>query len=426
MPPKRKKVNDPNVCPKCYSIPIESKVTCSKCKQNYHRGCAKDRLRTTNIADCCRISLGEIFKSRVVGSGVQASTSSITSLTPSTSNPGSNNIDALSTSFSVYFSPRNMNLERSPIRRSKTNPTLDQTSLDNINTFLNDSKEMSNKNNSTVEKPDETVISNKNNSTVTKPGVSNTAVISNNVLEDILSSLNKIDKSHTKANDDLKKFIAQQTRVNEDLTSKLSCLPEILQKVNEHEGQIKQLQQAVEHLEHTATNQRGAARPFLPSMSADVVVTGVPKNLTLSDREIADLIFDSLGISHLKSDIIDIRVLSKNRVEASASNSRQNDSTISYILVLKSIPVRDLVIKKKREKRVLKAYDVFPTESSSQIYVNEFLPADMYKLRNRAKAKAAASGFKHVWVRGGRIYARRDLGQEILTIDTDDDLAKLA
>ena len=80
----------------------------------------------------------------------------------------------------------------------------------------------------------------------------------------------------------------------------------------------------------------------------------------------------------------------------------------------------------KRVKRYLGADEVFSCDINSKIYVNEFLPSDMYVLVTRTRTRAEELCFRYVWVHAGKIAVRRAEGKLIIYINTLHDIKRLA
>lgn len=266
------------------------------------------------------------------------------------------------------------------------------------------------------------------NITRTPPGTpvaSNTTACTNEILANILEKLDRIDNASVKQN----AFMEQQTKTNLEIMAKLDCIPQIAQKVREHDEEIRELRHDVQRLSENLLAQGTSTRPAMSSLTAEIILAGIPSTITSTPLEIAEQIFAALGISNLMSDILSIRVLPKKSNSNIATRDAQGPSTkvetISYIVTLKSTPVRDFIISKKRTKPNLRACDVFANDAPGLIYVNELLPSDIYNLFLRTKAKAAATAHKFVWTRSGLIFVRRDNGQPIIQIKSDADLSKL-
>lgn len=253
--------------------------------------------------------------------------------------------------------------------------------------------------------------------------------------------LDKLDKTDGK----LTTFIAEQTAVNADIREKLSKIPELSLKVDNHDGRILGLEQKVDELSAQVGDvsglrnieQRGDALS-----NVELIISGIPSEVADSPYQIAARVFEVLGIPELLGDVLKTREIVKNsgvstnRVSVDESsnshdgapeNLRADRPKIkSIILTLKSTPVREFILEKKRAKRDLTVGEVFESDQLGKIFINEVLPSTMYDLLTRTKSKAKVAAFKYVWVRDGRILARRTDGSQIIRILNDADLAKLS
>lgn len=246
-------------------------------------------------------------------------------------------------------------------------------------------------------------------------------------LQNISAKLDRIEVVSTK----IDSFMEKQTEINEEMNAKLDNISEILLKVRRHDDQIAKLNEKVENLTSAHSTHNANTGLSSPVLSADLVVAGVPCSIARSPREIAELVFASLGVTYLLSDILDVKELRKKALSRAAADSTRvgnegiNIKSNSYIVMLKSVQVRDFIISKKRKKPVLKVSDVFADNTPGMIYVNEFLPPEQFSLLIRTKAKAAATSCRYVWVKLGHIFVRREDGSPIMQINSDTDLSKL-
>ena len=95
---------------------------------------------------------------------------------------------------------------------------------------------------------------------------------------------------------------------------------------------------------------------------------------------------------------------------------------------LKSPTIRYDIIQLKvaHDSGLLFVKDVFPAVTVRQnykIFLNEWLPPNVFKLWKRAR-----DSLKHyyaVWMRDGKIFARKDAGSERITINSAPDLDNL-
>lgn len=234
--------------------------------------------------------------------------------------------------------------------------------------------------------------------------------------------LAKLDES----NEQMSTFIKEQTETNRDIAAKLSGLPSLVKKVEEHDTLLHQLSEQnaelrreIESLKTSGVSSQSAIE------STELIIAGVPSVLPDAPLEVASKVFTALGVANLYSDILGVRKMSIKAVASGSSDRVPRPQTHSYVVSLKSAQVRDFIIGKKHAKRDLSVGAVFSTDSRAPVFVNEMLPAETYSLLGRTKAKARANGYKYVWVRSQRISVRRSDGSPIIPVTGDSDLARL-
>ena len=135
-------------------------------------------------------------------------------------------------------------------------------------------------------------------------------------------------------------------------------------------------------------------------------------------------VFEALGIPELAVDVLSVHSLTRRDVSAVGDRQRRpsvGSATVSFVVTLKSISVRDHDVLKKRQKGNLTVRQVQP----GSIFVREFSPSAIYGLLRRTKAVAAERGFKYVWVRSGEICVGKLNGSDIIIVRSDSDLKKL-
>ena len=158
-------------------------------------------------------------------------------------------------------------------------------------------------------------------------------------------------------------------------------------------------------------------------MSPDITISGIPASVTDSPKTMVLKVFEALGIH-----VLSVRSLTRRDISAVGDRQRRSSvggATVSFVVTLKSISLRDHVILRKRQKGNLTVRQVLALDQPGSIFVREFLPSEIYGLLRRTKAVAAARGFKYVWVRSGEICVRKLNGSDIIIVGSDSDLEKL-
>ena len=179
----------------------------------------------------------------------------------------------------------------------------------------------------------------------------------------------------------------------------------------------------------------------------ELIISGIPDTINDSPQHIVGSVLSALHTSDVSSEISEIRVLNckpaltsdstlcsnkvysttLNRIAStSKSPSPKTNGTKAIIVSFKSVQARNRVINHKRVKRDLSVKKFFSYDTSSKIYVNEFLSCNKYTLLTRCRAKSRELGYKYVWVRSGKIAVRRAEGKPIVHINTLHDIEMLA
>lgn len=350
------------LCAKCTKSIAKDPVACPNCSKKFHPGCCETYLTFLNANKCCIA-----YFSKAVASIVSVSCTTI------------NNSDT-STNYVIHSA-------LSQTMAPKPPPSQARTSLGDT---------------------------------------------SSTKLDTILSKLTKIEstmKDQAKSNDEIMAKLEQQEELNKEILSKLDTITHINDKIGEHDEQILDLKLNLQHLSQAFSTHASDSHSQSQPLAAELILAGIPSTITNTEHEIATMILTALGIPELATDILDIRILPKknsSRVPHTiTSDSQTATETISFVLKLKSFQVRDHIIDKKRVKPKLTVSEVFSINEPGLIYVNELLSTDTYKLRKATKAKATLAGFKYVWVKSGKIFARKNNGDPTIKINSEADLSKI-
>lgn len=162
-------------------------------------------------------------------------------------------------------------------------------------------------------------------------------------------------------------------------------------------------------------------------------ISGLPLDTGDSPKSIVEKVLTALEIPELLSDVLTIRILPhkgqtlgaiENPGDASSSGAVRSNT---ILVKMKSQTLRDHVVNAKREKKQIYVKNIWSESHRThpgKIFINEELPQSTYNLYRNAKLKARST-HSQVWIRGGRIYARKSHGASALLISSDTDLAQL-
>ncbi|XP_041977454.1 uncharacterized protein LOC121739944 [Aricia agestis] len=115
-----------------------------------------------------------------------------------------------------------------------------------------------------------------------------------------------------------------------------------------------------------------------------------------------------------------------------AKINRDNTRPRTVIVKLRTTRHRDALLaavityNKKNAKNKLSTSHLGLDGASTPIFVAEHLSPSNKSLHAAARKKAKEAGYKFVWVRGGRIYARRDEQSQAILIRNVESLKKMS
>jgi hypothetical protein len=149
-----------------------------------------------------------------------------------------------------------------------------------------------------------------------------------------------------------------------------------------------------------------------------VEIHGIP----ILNGEVPSAIVCKIGLAlGIRIEAIDIE--SSYRIGKVRQNSLNNPP---LVVKFARINLADEFVKSRRVKRNLSLSDLdLGISSDKQVYVNESLSPHYRKLFNLAKDLKRNGKLKYLWVRGGRLYARKSDGGEKYIIRNENDIENL-
>ncbi|XP_046687387.1 uncharacterized protein LOC124373022 [Homalodisca vitripennis] len=148
-----------------------------------------------------------------------------------------------------------------------------------------------------------------------------------------------------------------------------------------------------------------------------VEISGVPHKEKDDILNIIGKISDAIGFL-FKEDSVDNCYRYK-----SIDGSRPGIIVVRFVRKLD----KEAFMNKRRVKKNLNSRDIgFMDGDASVIYFNESLTQEKRKLLNMARAIKREKQYTYLWVRNGRIFMRKNQGDRFVTIDSIEDVNKLA
>lgn len=204
-------------------------------------------------------------------------------------------------------------------------------------------------------------------------------------MEALLQSLvNQVKESDVRVS----AFIEDQRRTNRELKDKLDKLNNIANLVAQNGQRINKLEQdnvtiirEIQDLKNNYSNTR------IDDMNK-LVISGVPAVLSITPLQLTRNVFAALDIPDLFCHILDVKAAVGRSPTVITQTQKTDVATASFIISLVSGAVRDMVISRKRVKRVLKQSEVCENGSDRRVFVNELLPRSIYELLRHTRRVA--------------------------------------
>ncbi|KAK2578235.1 hypothetical protein KPH14_001020 [Odynerus spinipes] len=150
--------------------------------------------------------------------------------------------------------------------------------------------------------------------------------------------------------------------------------------------------------------------------SADLIVSGIPEvaqeNLPATIGSLAAI----LGVPASAADFKECR-----RMRGVADPNRPR----AIFVRLSGPPLRDALVAARKKKPQLLAREIAASFGERLVHVHEFLPRGTWSLLRQARVVAREQGYQYVWVRVGRVYARKANGTALISISSPEDLTKI-
>ncbi|XP_028159361.1 uncharacterized protein LOC114352101 [Ostrinia furnacalis] len=180
------------------------------------------------------------------------------------------------------------------------------------------------------------------------------------------------------------------------------------------EGAIKSLETTVSQLKRDL-NERDQEL-----LLNDVDIAGIPEEEGESVQHLVLACAAKLGVSLDERDIVGCRRVGLNRQPTEAE---PRPRAITVRLARRS--TRDQVLKAARVRRSLTTEGLGLRSSPRPMYVNERLTRENRQLFNQARELARKTGWRFVWTREGRVYARQEHGGPAMRIRCEEDVRRV-
>lgn len=207
---------------------------------------------------------------------------------------------------------------------------------------------------------------------------------------------------------ELKKSVEFVQNSVQDLTNRVSDINEEVQTMVNAKNEVSLLKQKFESLE--TAMQESEQRTRLNNIE----IKGVPFSQTENLYDVVGKIGDLINCTIPKNQINYV-------VRVPMRNDKQNKS---IIVAVHSRYLKEDFVAAAKKRNIVPAD--LGLRGDIRIYVNDHLTVENKLLLNKAKSIAKERGFTYLWVKGCKIFARKNPTSHAIAIRTESDLKKLA
>lgn len=377
------------LCKKCSKEVVLEKVCCSACKAIFHTGCANAYIRLRNSDKCCATNLALIHK--------------VNSFIPKQRESTRRKLERAN-----IFSERR---DLSPVEPESTE-TVASAEPESIVSVA-----------SAVPVSIESVAS--GSSVVASSSV--LPASSGNSQSELelmtMSHLSQLPQGWETMSADERQ--THQTLIMLDVKAEVSSMKSDLHNLKSSvQAQAESLAVIEQQNVYLAQENTDLKKLFAFPPSSELRIAGIPNDIAISDDDACKSLLRHLDLSTLEGSILSVRTVKQKNT--SGGNAIHDTQTRAIIVKFSSTQIRDYVVETAKSKGQITTEQVFAgTKVKLRVFVSEFLPRVAMDLYMKAKARKNEVGFKHVWVKSGKIFARREDGSEIIPIVTESDLEKM-
>lgn len=194
----------------------------------------------------------------------------------------------------------------------------------------------------------------------------------------------------------------------DDFAAKIKEIDNRVTKVENLQKSVCTLESEIHHLKSqlSSTDQR--------SRLNNVEIKGVPIKKEENLFKIVESICKATNTTYMKTQI--------NFLHRTPMHGTKDKAIIVSFL---NRYAKDDFVAAARACKSLSASELGYTNSNQRVYVNDHLNSDSKLLLNKTKAKSKETGFKYVWVKHGKIHARKNDTCPVIIISKEQDLNKM-
>lgn len=162
----------------------------------------------------------------------------------------------------------------------------------------------------------------------------------------------------------------------------------------------------------------------------DVEISGIPEGKEVTPLHLVKTLSAKLGVNIEERDIVHVErsgPLRQNRLEDGGTGGGVTPAPRPRPITVRLTRrcTRDQLIRAARVRRSITTADLDLAGAPRRVYVNERLTRQNRQLFYRAREEARRQGYKYVWTRDGKIFARKDDGKPAERIRSEKDMSRV-
>ena len=164
------------------------------------------------------------------------------------------------------------------------------------------------------------------------------------------------------------------------------------------------------------------------ALDNDIDITNYPESDNENPTHIILTVAKKLGVQLDERDVVNARRVGAPRVQTEHGGAASEARPRPIAVRLSRRSHRDALLQAARVRRRLTAYDAATPASSPQshpFYINERLTRNNRLLFQATRDAAKRMGWKYVWTRDGKIFARQESGKARHRLRSGEDLVKV-
>ncbi|KAJ8669582.1 hypothetical protein QAD02_000841 [Eretmocerus hayati] len=211
---------------------------------------------------------------------------------------------------------------------------------------------------------------------------------------------------------------ALSSRIGE-IEKQVSRIDKHDEKINTNSSEIVALQEEISNLKK--------------SLKGELTITGVPAQVKLNPREIAERLATALGVPHLIPSILDAREMTRapqvqpvgDLASATSSTNQILPTFRSVAVLMYSSTVRDVFVSKRSALKTLKSQAIFGTGGDASIFIKEMWPQPVYDLWRKTNIARKKLNYFRAYVRDLNVYILETRTSRPIRISKESDLSSL-